>query len=329
MDAAVRTGSDPDRIAVRVVGLVVGARRIRGDARMVAACRTGSGHAGTRRDRTGRTVGRLVRDDERDGTPVLADYPPEPVTDPDAGWLSNRFALLENNGAQLVNGPHPSTGIVRVVDCDMLDRCTDYQGTYWDRYPLWPDGTAPGQYWAINAPWVNPDGWEMDPGDLVVYWAGQYWPVLRRSVVAARTVELADMAELLNTANVANTNSPPDVVTATDPASVTKYGVRSVGYGMPATNLSTLSTLDMGTLADRVVAAGANLVDRPFAVTGETLTDPDWWRVAARIEVGTPVLVVVLKPSAGERSHASGIAVGAAVTIGPNSLRINLALTGD
>jgi hypothetical protein len=112
--------------------------------------------------------------------------------------------------------------------------------------------------------------------------------------VAAPTIAqtwISDMAELLNVTKLENTAAV--TVTASDPDSAFRHGVRSNAIGMPAPTLSTLDATAMQPIADAIVDTYADGIDRCSGVTipGDQYTPGFVFDMLAALERGRTVTV--------------------------------------
>ena len=101
---------------------------------------------------------------------------------------------------------------------------------------------------------------------------------------------VSDTAEVANVIQLVNRPYPQKSAEATDSASIAKWGRRADGYGLPL-YIANDDTGETQTLADNILAAVKDIVNRVETVTFNTLTDPSWWDAFGQIEIGTNVLI--------------------------------------
>ena len=106
---------------------------------------------------------------------------------------------------------------------------------------------------------------------------------------------VSDSSEVLNVVQLINKRFPQQSAQAIDAQSIARWGRRADGYGFPA-YIANDSSGQTQTLANQIVAASANIVNRVERVTFNTLTDPNWWTAFLKMEIGETVTVRRYKP---------------------------------
>ena len=101
---------------------------------------------------------------------------------------------------------------------------------------------------------------------------------------------VSDTAEVANVIQLVNRPFPQKSAEASDPSSIAKWGRRADGYGLPL-YIANDDTGETQTLADNILSAVKDIVNRVETVTFNTLTDPSWWDAFGQIEIGTNVLI--------------------------------------
>lgn len=107
---------------------------------------------------------------------------------------------------------------------------------------------------------------------------------------SAGIVFVADTASTVNRTTVYDTADPPNAATVENMPSRVKVGVQTAGAGVPLPALDAPADR-LGDLAGRIVAELSGVLHRVATVDADTVRDPRWLPILARLDRGDPIEV--------------------------------------
>ncbi len=116
----------------------------------------------------------------------------------------------------------------------------------------------------------------------------------------------AGLDRILNVVQLQNIVDPAAGAEATDAISVSKWGRRSNGFGMPLITANDVQA-DAQAVADAILANTANVINRVADITFDTRSDPRWYNIFATLDVATFIGVQRTHPNS---SYFTGGLIG-------------------
>ncbi len=116
----------------------------------------------------------------------------------------------------------------------------------------------------------------------------------------------AGLARVLNVVQLQNVVDPSASAEATDPLSISRWGRRSQGFGMPIT-VANDSQADAQAVANSILANTANIINRVADATFNTLVDARWFQLFGSLDISN---IVQVSRSYPQTSSFTGEVIG-------------------